>query len=250
MRLEFENVYKSFPAPDGGELSVLDGIDIEIDDGTFTTIMGPSGCGKSTLLNIMAGLLPLDEGRISRNGNQISQGDIEYAYVFQEPRLLDWLTVEGNLNFAMKSKGVPADERKRRVKKYLEMVDLAGEEQSYPRRLSGGMRQRVGLARALTVEQDLLLMDEPFSALDEITARHLRSDVIDLWKETDKTIVFVTHNISEATLLSDRICFMNGRGEIFKRASIDIPRPRTANSDELLDTETALMEEFFANIEQ
>ncbi len=249
MNLTFENLHKSFVTGDGSELTVLDGVDVEIEDGTFVSIMGPSGCGKTTLLNTMSGLITIDEGKIFQDGTEISQDEIPYAYVFQEPRLLDWLSVEGNLKFAMKSKGVPSDEHDKRVKEYLDMVDLSGEEKSYPQKLSGGMSQRVGLARALAVEQEVLLMDEPFSALDEITARNLRSDLVDLWEDMDKTIVFVTHNISEAVFLSDKILFMDTRGKIFKRAEIDVERPREAKSTELLDTEAELMDEFFANIE-
>ncbi len=248
MAIQLENIYKSFTNPDGSELVVLDGVSFEIEDNSFTTIMGPSGCGKSTLLNILSGLIDVDDGTIRNDGTQIAQGNIPYAFVFQEPRLLNWLTVEDNIKFALKAQNVPEKEHDNRVRTYLKMVDLAGEEQSYPSRMSGGMRQRVGLARALAVEQDVLLMDEPFSALDELTAQNLRADVIDLWVETNKTIVFVTHNISEAVYLSDTILFMNNQGEIFNRASIDIERPRDFQNQKLLKLESDLMNTFFDGI--
>lgn len=249
MTVEFTDIRKSFENPDGSELVVLDDVDVELEENSFTTIMGPSGCGKSTLLNIIAGLIEMDSGTIKQNGNTIAQGQLPYSYVFQEPRLMNWLTVEENIKFALKSQGVPKEEHDERVNKYLEMVDLEGEQKSYPLRLSGGMRQRVGLARALAVERDLLLMDEPFSALDEITARNLRQDVIDLWQETEKTIVFVTHNISEAVYLSDKIVFMNDRGNIFNKATIEMERPRDEKDEKLLKLEAELMDEFFSNVE-
>lgn len=249
MTIELIDIEKSFEDADGNELVVLDGIDVELEHNSFTTIMGPSGCGKSTLLNVISGLVTMDSGTIRRDGTEIQQGDLPYAYVFQEPRLLNWQTVEDNIKFALKSKGVPKSEHDERVRKYLEMVDLAGEERSYPLRLSGGMRQRVGLARALAVEQDILLMDEPFSALDEITAQKLRSDVVDLWEETEKTIVFVTHNISEAVYLSDQILFMNTSGEIFSRTTVDVDRPRDQKDETLLEIEASLLDEFYSEIE-
>ena len=249
MSIELTNIKKSFEGADGNEIVVLDGIDVELEDNSFTTIMGPSGCGKSTLLNIISGLVTMDSGSIRRDGTEIEQGDLPYAYVFQEPRLLNWRTVKENITFALKSKGVPKEEHDERVTKYLEMNELAGEEESYPLRLSGGMRQRVGLARALAVEQDILLMDEPFSALDEITAQKLRSDVVELWQETEKTIVFVTHNISEAVFLSDQILFMNTNGEIFSRTDVDVDRPRSQKDEALMEIEATLLEEFYAETE-
>ena len=247
--IELNNIKKSFIDGNGNELVVLDGIDLELENNSFTSIMGPSGCGKTTLLNIISGLIKMDSGTIKRDGERIKQGDLPYAYVFQEPRLLNWLTVEENIKFALKSKGVPKNGHNERVQKYLEMVELAGEEKSYPLRLSGGMQQRVGLARALTVEQDIILMDEPFSALDEITAQSLRNDVIDLWEQTDKTIVFITHNISEAVFLSDQILFMNTNGEIFNQVTVDLERPREQNDKELLEMEATLLNEFYSEIE-
>lgn len=246
--IEFIGLRKSFRGSRGTEITVLDGISFDIEERSLTSIMGPSGCGKTTLLNIIAGLIEPDAGTIRRNGSEIAPGELPYAYVFQEPRLLNWLTVEENIEFALKSVGVPTAEHDERVRKYLAMVDLEGEEDTYPLQLSGGMRQRVGLARALAVEKDILLMDEPFSALDEITAQNLRNDVVDLWQQTDKTIVFITHNISEAVFLSDRILFMNNVGEIFYQAEIDVERPRLFQDEELKRIEADLMDRFFSHV--
>ncbi len=249
MAIEFTDVRKTFPEPGGNEFVVLDDVDFSIEEGSFTCIMGPSGCGKTTLLNIVAGLEQMDSGTIQRNGAEIAQGQLPYAYVFQEPRLLNWLTVEENIKFALKSHNVPKSEHDEQVRKYLSMVGLEGEQDSYPLSLSGGMRQRVGVARALAVESDVILMDEPFSALDEITARELRADVIDLWQQTEKTILFITHNISEAVYLSDKILFMDDDGHIFSKPEIDVPRPRDPDDPELLQLESTLMNEFFDRIE-
>lgn len=249
MAIEFTDVRKSFQESNGNEFVVLDDVNFSIEEGSFTCIMGPSGCGKTTLLNIVAGLETMDSGMIRRNGSEISQEDIPYAYVFQDPRLLNWLTVADNIKFALKSQGVPKSEHDERVRKYLEMVDLDGEESAYPLSLSGGMRQRVGVARALAVESDVVLMDEPFSALDEITARELRADVIDLWQQTGKTILFITHNISEAVFLSDKVLFMDNDGAIFSQPEIDVSRPRDPDDPRLLQLESKLMNEFFNRIE-
>lgn len=249
-RIEMENITKSFDTPEGGELTVLDNLDVTLESGSFTTIMGPSGCGKSTLLNILAGILPMDSGTIRLNGDDISPSEIFYGYIFQEPRLLNWLTVGENIKFALKARGVSTAEHDDRIDHELQRVGLADVRNKYPLQLSGGMRQRVGIARALAIDPDLILMDEPFSSLDEITARQLQEDVTKLWQETEKTILFVTHDITEAVFLSDRIIFLDGNGNVFNRAEINIPRPRSFEGSELLERESELMEEFFDRIEE
>ncbi len=249
MSLKFENIQKSYTTPDGGIVDVLTGVDFEIEDGSFVSIMGPSGCGKTTLLNVISGLVEMGGGTITQNGSEIAQDQIPYTYVFQEPRLLNWRTVEDNIKFALDAQGVPGDAQQSRIDMYLEMVGLGENKQSYPLQLSGGMRQRVGLARALAVEKPVILMDEPFSALDEITAQQLRQDVLDLWRSTDRTIVFITHNISEAVYLSDKILFMNADGEFFSRERIDVPRPRVHDSSELLEIQKRLLKAFFDTVQ-
>lgn len=241
-----DDLTKSFDTKDG-KLMVLDDIHFTVDEGSFTTIMGPSGCGKSTLLNILAGLETMDSGVIQRNGNRIDPGEFFYGYVFQEPRLLNWLSVEDNIAFALKAQNIPEQEHQEKVGKYLELVGLKGEEKSYPLRLSGGMRQRVGLARALAVDPDIIFMDEPFSSLDEMTARELREDLIDIWQKTDKTILFVTHNIGEAVYLSDKIIMLDNTGEIFHTETIDIERPREIDDTDLLELESKITKLFLAD---
>lgn len=245
MTLKVENVRKTFEEEDGNEFVVLDDISFEIDSGSFTSIMGPSGCGKSTLLNILAGLLPMNKGKITYNGSRVNPDDLPSGYIFQESRLLNWRTVEQNIKFALNAQGIPKEEHDTRVDNSLEMVELLDDKHSYPLRLSGGMRQRVGIARALAVDPDILLMDEPFSELDELTARNLRDDVLDLWEETGKTVIFVTHDISEAIHLSDEIIFLDTQGKMFSRANIPHERPRDPEDPALLETEAKLMNEFF-----
>jgi len=194
--ISFSHLKKSF-SNDDSTFTVFKDLSFEITEGEFTSIMGPSGCGKSTLLNVISGLIPLDEGEIKRNGESIEPGSFFYGYVFQEPRLLDWLTVGENIRFALRAQDVPPDEQSGRIYRYLELVGLEDKIDSYPQQLSGGMRQRVGIARALAIDPDLLLMDEPFSSLDEFTAKELRQDLLRIWKETGKTIIFVTHNSND-----------------------------------------------------
>lgn len=250
MTLNLRNITKTFEEADGSDFVVLDDISFSVKEGSFTSIMGPSGCGKSTLLNILAGLHTYDEGEIEWKDQVIDPQDLPIGYIFQEPRLLNWRTVEDNIKFALNAQGVPKDEHDERIDDVLTTVGLADEKKSYPLRLSGGMRQRVGIARALAVDPDILLMDEPFSDLDELTARNLRDDLIELWQETGKTIVFVTHDISEAVYLSDEIKFLDTQGLLFNEVSIDQERPRKPNDSALLTLESDLMDTFFDRMDE
>lgn len=248
--LQLEEIVKTFPNPEGGgRFTVLDHISFTVREQSFTTIMGPSGCGKSTILNIISGILPPDSGSITLNGQTVEPGEYSFGYVFQDPRLLNWRTVEQNLKFVLNARNVPEDEQDRRIEEWLDKVGLSGEEKNYPLRLSGGMRQRVGLCRAMVIEPEVLLMDEPFSALDEVTARKLRQDLLTLWAEEQKEVLYVTHDISEAVFLSDRILFMNDRGQIFKRAEIDVSRPRDPDDPQLAEVESTLTRDFFEQLE-
>lgn len=249
-KIGMEGITKSFNTPKDGKLTVLQDLDLTLEAGSFTTVMGPSGCGKSTLLNILAGILQMDSGTIKLDGKEISPSELFYGYIFQDPRLLNWLTVGENIQFALKACNIPAAEHNKRIEHELQRVGLADVRDKYPLQLSGGMRQRVGIARALAIDPDIVLMDEPFSSLDEITGRHLQEDVTELWQETKKTILFVTHDISEAVYLSDNIIFLDSNGVVFKRASIDLPRPRNFEGSALLERESELMEEFFNRIEE
>jgi len=240
--LEVDSVRKSFPNEEGGFDQVLQDVTFTADSGTFTSIIGPSGCGKTTLLNIMAGLLEADSGVIKQNELPVTGEELQSSYVFQEPRLLDWATVEKNISFALDAWGVDESDQQERIDRYLEKVGLDGEQDSYPLNLSGGMQQRVGVARALAVESDVILMDEPFSSLDEITAQQLRDDLIDIWSESGKTVIFVTHNIREAIYMSDKILLMLPGRDIAHREEIELDRPRDIKDERLLKQESELME--------
>ncbi len=203
-------------------LTVLNGISFDIEEGTLTTIVGPSGSGKSTLLNVISGLEPITSGAVHVKSSQKGSG---LGYVFQAPRLLPWLTAFDNLMF-VRPRTVTADVHRKRSQGYLEMVGLKGVERKYPHQLSGGMQQRVGIARGLSVEPAVLLMDEPFSHLDEITAEQLRTELLRIWETTRRTIIFVTHDMQEAVRLGDRLIMLNNGGKIVEDMRIDLPRPR------------------------
>lgn len=204
------------------ELLVLDRISFEVKEGSLTTIIGPSGSGKSTLLNLLAGLEPITSGTVEI---QSRAGGSELAYVFQSPRLLPWLSAFDNLMF-VRPQNVDGAKHKQRIQHYLEMVGLKGVEHKYPHQLSGGMQQRVGIARGLCIEPAVLLMDEPFSHLDEITAEQMRTELLRIWKETQRTIIFVTHDMQEAVQLGDRLIMLDYHGHIIEDIEIHLPRPR------------------------
>ena len=247
---------KKFNSPmDGSEFVVLDSISLNVDEGNFASIVGPSGCGKSTLLNIIAGI----ETHESHEGGAVkvfpkaatANATPRIGYVFQNARLLNWLTVEGNIQFALEAQEFPQERRHEQVTKYLEMVGLEGQEKNYPLNLSGGMQQRVAIARALAIEPDVLLMDEPFSHLDEITARKMRFDLMEILMRAKTTILFVTHDLGEAVFLSDQIYMMSTKpARIFKQVAVDIPRPRKPEDPMLFDMEKDLVREFFSVLEK
>jgi len=202
---------KYFSREDGSEMLVLNGVSFEARERGITALLGPSGCGKSTLLNAIAGLEKLDRGDIEFRAPQDSAGEPRLGYVFQDPRLLNWKRVEGNLTFALKGMKVPRGQWKERLDKYLELVGLGEFRRQYPLYLSGGMRQRVGLARALAVEPELLLMDEPFSKLDQLTSRKLRQDAVAICARLGQTALLVTHDVEEAAYMGDRIVIFSAR---------------------------------------
>lgn len=221
--LRAENVVKDFPPPTKNQPTVraLNGLDFAMSGQTFVSMVGPSGCGKSTFLNIVSGVETPTGGRVVVTNDQ--GGPATLGYVFQDSRLLPWRTVIDNLRYAL---GDWSAESGDRVMGYLEMVGLKGFENMYPAHLSGGMQQRVGIARALSVEPDLLLMDEPFSHLDAITARALRTELQTIWERTRKTVLFVTHDVLEAVQLSSRIVIVEYGGSKFEDITIDLPYPR------------------------
>jgi len=216
LSLVIENISKSFMLNLKANI-VLDNVNLLINKGEFICITGPSGCGKSTLLNIIAGLESASCGRVILNDSVVKDAGIDRAVVFQESALFPWLTVIDNVEFGMKMAGIKKEERKRRAMEYLKMVHLRKFKDSYIHQLSGGMRQRVALARALAIDSQVLLMDEPFSALDSQTRGILQLELQRIWMETKKTIIFVTHNIEEAVVLADRVVVMSANPGKIKR---------------------------------
>jgi NitT/TauT family transport system ATP-binding protein len=208
-----------------GGVHALDAISVAFPRGKLTSLLGPSGCGKTTLLKIIAGLLPATSGEVLVNGRSVTGPGPERAFVFQDFALMPWESVLGNVAFGLELRGVGKAERNQTARHYIAEVGLAGFEDKYPHELSGGMRQRVGLARALAVKADVLLMDEPFSAVDEQTRRKFQEDLLRLREIEKKTFVFVTHSIEEAVYVSDRIVLLSTRpGRIAQVIAPDIPR--------------------------
>jgi len=208
----------------------LSEVDLAVGRGDFVSLIGPSGCGKTTLLRVIADLEHATSGAITVNGVSPHQARVDrsYGYVFQAPVLYPWRTVERNITLPLEIMGIDRQERHRRAEHYLDLVNLKGFEKKHPWQLSGGMQQRVSIARALSFEPDLLLMDEPFGALDEITRDHLNEQLLKLWERTGKTVVFVTHSIPEAVFLSTRIVVMSPRpGRIIDIIESDLPGDRT-----------------------
>ena len=225
MRLEARGVAKSFAG--SRNVTALEGIDLDVGDGEFVCIVGPSGCGKSTLLYILAGLEFPTGGTIVANGAPVTGTDSSRALMFQDGALFPWLTVLANVEFGLKMKKLAPDVREARARQLLRMVHLEPFAHANVHELSGGMRQRVSLARALAVEPDVLLLDEPFGALDAITRGILHTELQEIWLSTRKTIVFITHNVREAVVLGDRVLVMSPRpGRIVAEHRIDLPRPR------------------------
>jgi NitT/TauT family transport system ATP-binding protein len=213
-----------------GPVYALDGIDLEVEEGEFVAFIGPSGCGKTTLLRLIADLEQPTDGAIRVNGLSPGQARLarQYGYVFQAPALYPWRTIERNVMLPLEVMGMPRAERRRRAEHYLELVNLAGFARRYPWQLSGGMQQRASIARALSFEPRLLLMDEPFGALDEIVRDKLNAQLLQLWAGTGKTVLFVTHSIPEAVFLSTRIVVMSPRpGRILDVIDVDLPADRT-----------------------
>jgi NitT/TauT family transport system ATP-binding protein len=210
------------------DFRALGDVDLSIADGEFVSLIGPSGCGKTTLLKIIDGLLSFDEGELLVQGRPVRGPGHERAVVFQNFALLPWLSVRDNIGFGLKLRGADSKHIRETTDRYIDMVGLEGFADRYPRQLSGGMQQRVGLARALAVDPAILLMDEPFGALDAQTRNILQSDLLDIWERSRKTVVFVTHAMDEAVFLSDRVVLMGTNpGHIQEIIDIDLPRPRT-----------------------
>jgi len=213
----------------GADIHVLERVNLDVREGEFVCLVGPSGCGKSTMLNIVGGFLRETRGEVRVEGAPVDGPDPGRIFVFQENGVFPWLTVEQNIGFGLLARAEA--ERAERVKHYTAMVGLTGFEKSYPRELSGGMRQRVEIARALAADARVLYMDEPFGALDFLTRLKMRADLIRIWQAEKKTILFVTHDIEEAVQLADRVLVMTKRpATIAEEVSVDLPRPRDLDS--------------------
>ncbi len=229
--IRLRGVAKTWPAaPGGAPVETLRDVDLDIAPGEFVSLIGPSGCGKSTLLRAVADLVRPSAGEVMVNGKLPGQArlDHDYGMVFQVPVLFDWRTVEENVQLPLEVLGRPADWSADRVRAMLELVELEGFARHRPYELSGGMQQRVSIARALSFEPRILLMDEPFGALDEMTRERLNDAVLRIWERTGITVVFVTHSIPEAVYLSSRVVVMSARpGQIVGIVDVDLPRPRT-----------------------
>jgi NitT/TauT family transport system ATP-binding protein len=228
--LAAESVTKAFATPDGRALPVLDGVSFTLAEGEIVALLGKSGSGKSTLLRCVAGLIAPTAGTVAYRGTPLTGANPGVAMVFQTFALLPWLTVQQNVELGLEARGVPQAERTDRALKAIDTIGLDGFESAYPKELSGGMRQRVGFARAIVTEPDALLMDEPFSALDVLTAENLRNELVKLWEGRGapvKSILIVTHNIEEAVLLADRVLVLSSNpGRIMAELTVDLPRPR------------------------
>jgi NitT/TauT family transport system ATP-binding protein len=244
--IAFGDVTKEFALPNGSRLRVLDRVSFEVKRGSLTSILGPSGCGKSTILHLLAGLDTSYAGRIVFERPPGATGP-DIGFVFQQPRLLNWRTVADNVALPLEHYRNDRTARRGLATRYLGRVGLDGYEDFYPLTLSAGMQQRVAIARALVIDPEALLMDEPFSSLDEITARRLRDELVRIWQETGKTIVFVTHSIREAVFLSEQILILTGKPtRVHGSVPVDLPYPRRYDDRRLFDLEAAITRDFLA----
>lgn len=225
--IAIENLSKIYNEGTPQAVEALRDVNLTVEDGEFVTIVGPSGCGKSTLMEIIGGLVPKTDGSVRINGEEVTGPRPETGMVFQEYSLFPWRTVIRNAAFGLEVMGVDKDERRERAREMLDLVGLSGFENSYPDELSGGMQQRVAIARTLAADPDILLMDEPFGALDEQTRMYMGEELLRIWGETEKTVVFITHSLQESVLLSDRVVVLSDRpGQIREVVDIELDRPR------------------------
>jgi len=223
-------------------IDVLQHIDLDVAEGEFVCILGPSGCGKSTLLNILAGFLPPTSGEVAIDGQPVTGPDPRRIFVFQERGVFPWLTVEGNIGFGLFR--LSDEERRKRIAHYVQLVGLSGFERAFPRELSGGMKQRVEVARALAVNPDVLYLDEPFGALDSITRLQMRAELLRIWEAERKTILFVTHDIEESVQLADRVVVLSARPARIRRiVEIDIAHPRDLSSPRYIQLRDSIFAE-------
>ena len=227
-KIKFENVEFTYTPANGRPVRALDCVNLDIAKDEFVTIVGPSGCGKSTLLYLLGGFLPLEQGQILVDGRNVTTPGPDRGIVFQHFALFPWKTVRQNVLYGLEKKKMDSAQRNALAQKFIDLVKLTGFEDSWPAQLSGGMKQRVAIARTLATDPDVLLMDEPFGALDAQTRGILQEELLAIWQSTRKTVLFVTHDVNEAVLLSDRVIVMSARpGRIKTTLKVDLPRPRT-----------------------
>ena len=229
-KLRIDNVALRFTSRRGVPVTALENISLDVEDKEFSVIVGPSGCGKTSLLRLVAGLIEPTEGAISLDDTRISGPGRDRGMVFQSYTLFPWLTVQDNVEFGLRIAGIPAAQRRETAQRFIAQVGLNGFERLYPKQLSGGMMQRVALARALANDPAILLMDEPFGALDSQTRSLMQELLLDIWQASHKTVLFITHDIDESILLGDRVYVMTARpGRIKEMVQIELPRPRTVD---------------------
>ena len=238
-----EDVHKRYETTDGTVTTALADVSFTIDPEEFVTIVGPSGCGKTTLARLVGGFESPTSGRILVDETPVTDPAPDRAMVFQAYHLFPWLSVQENVAFGLVEQGVAEDRRNGRVNEMLELVGLGDRADAYPAELSGGMKQRVGLARALAVDPGMLLMDEPFGSVDSQTRRRLQRELLDIWRNVEKTVVFVTHDIEEAVLMSDRVLVLTGTpGRVCDDVTIELPRPRDRTDDEFIGYVNTLLD--------
>jgi NitT/TauT family transport system ATP-binding protein len=249
--IEIKGVSKTFNQRIGGSYQALDDITLTINKGEFVSLLGPSGCGKSTVLNLVAGFDTQTEGTIQVNGKKVTGAGADRVVVFQEHGLFPWLTVLDNVAFGLRQKGISKKERHEMAMEQIKAVHLSRFADRYPHELSGGMKQRAAIARALAMDPEILLMDEPFAALDEQTRLILHKDLEEIWMRTRKTILFITHNIREAVILSDRVLVMSTRpGTIKKEFAVKAARPRDSSDSVLHHMEALIMDALADELEK
>ena len=242
-KLEAKNIVKYF-SHDSHKLKALGGVNLKVEAGDFVCLVGPSGCGKSTFLRIVAGLESPDEGQIVFDGHPVTETGPERIMVFQEGALFPWLKVQDNVEFGLKMAGIPKEEREKISNRYLDMMQLTKFADSYTYQLSTGMKQRVAIARALVMDPDVLLMDEPFAALDAQTRDLLLVEMQLIWEKTKKTILFVTHNVAEAAVLGTKVAIFSNRPSVIKKqVDNNFPRPRVTEDESLLKFQQDILAE-------
>ncbi len=246
--IEIKNVNRIFEQPTG-TIHVLKNINLTVNEGEFVSIIGASGCGKSTLIRLIAGLDTPTSGEIYVGGKMVLRPSVDTGFIFQDSRLYPWLSVEKNIGFGI-HENISKEEKNVRIQRYIDMVELTGFEKSLPKQLSGGMQQRVSIARTLVNEPSVLLLDEPFGALDALTRINMQNEILKIWKTERTTMLLITHDIDEAIFVSDRIVVLANRpGEIGKIINVKMSKPRDRSSSDFMSIRREIFKEFFENSE-